>query len=260
MILENALSLDLTRTLGFLRYIHIYIYIHVGEQHSVPRPSLQPLTIEYRLSELVLSRPKYHLRPPLRWLELAPITTMASSLQGTIVAGSSARQPCYFLERLPLELRQQIYGYLLGAKCTKHEHDLNSVEVSVLDLSHMDLTYANPQQYNNQRNQLMIGPDHYYEFQPAVLALNHQIRMEAGELFRRGNTFIRLVMFPNITTSTRDYLRDYSDIEDGLAIIARGNTTRHFPDIAMTLAFDDQPDVAGSGSVSYIPAVMDCAS
>lgn len=75
--------------------------------------------------------------------------------------------------------------------------------------------------------------------------------MEAEGLFRRQNTFIRLNMPPT------EYHQVYPDIDDGLAIVAYGDRTRHFPDTAMTLTFDftfnEPPESAAPRCMSQGP-------
>lgn len=63
--------------------------------------------------------------------------------QRTIVLNTNGHKPCYLLEKLPLELREQIYTYFLGAKYTKFQHNVRSYEVCIHDLPFINLAFTN---------------------------------------------------------------------------------------------------------------------
>ncbi|KAL8797319.1 MAG: hypothetical protein Q9195_000473 [Heterodermia aff. obscurata] len=74
---------------------------------------------------------------------------------------------------LPLEIRLEIYRYLVG-RYAKRPHNMLS------------------QEYNKIRDTVMEGPDHSYGFHPRILGVNQQIRREAADLFQRENTLVSL--------------------------------------------------------------------
>lgn len=97
------------------------------------------------------------------------------------------------------------------------------------------LLLLNVGQYYQNRDAILDGADHSYQFCPVILGVNRQIRHEAGDLFHRENLFIRF-------TIEKFALCNIDFKQHRLPIIASGDTACRFPFTAMSLTFDASED------------------